>query len=175
MYISKQDMTQAMLKEYFDYFPDTGHLVWKKKSGRKVVVGNRAGSVAKRSNHRVINFCGCVWAEHRLIWLWWYGEHPKYHIDHINHNELDNRIENLRDVPQAINNMNISFKSTNTTGVMGVWITKTNGSKKFCAEISCAGVRKRKCFSTFEEATTQRKLWETELGFHENHGIAKPQ
>ena len=29
MYISKKDMTQEILKEYFDYFPDTGHVIWK--------------------------------------------------------------------------------------------------------------------------------------------------
>lgn len=174
MYISKKDMTQEILKEYFDYFPDTGHVIWKKKTGPKVVVGNRAGSIAKRSNHRVINFCGCLWAEHRLIWLWWYGELPKYHIDHLNHNELDNRIVNLRDVPQAINNMNTSHKSNNTSGHMGVWLSKVNGDKRFIAEIWLGGKRKRKSFYTMEEAITQRKEWETQLGFHENHGITKP-
>ena len=53
MYISKQDMTQTVLKEYFDYFPDTGHLVWKKKSGRKVVVGNWETELGFHENHGI--------------------------------------------------------------------------------------------------------------------------
>jgi hypothetical protein len=40
---------------------------------------------------------------HRLVWLYVNGEWPKHEIDHVNRNARDNRIENLRDVPRAVN------------------------------------------------------------------------
>lgn len=35
-----------------------------------------------------------------------HGSWPKYTIDHIDRNKLNNRIENLRDVTQSVNNSN---------------------------------------------------------------------
>lgn len=173
MKIPKKDMTQEILKEYFHYDPSTGIVTWIKKSGFKVVVGSRAGSVSPYG-HRVIRFKGCLYAEHRLIWLWYTGKHPVKHIDHINHDEQDNRWVNLREVSQAKNNMNNSKRSDNTLGVTGVSISNRNGNKKYCAEITLKGVRRRKHFYTFEDAVSMRKQWEKELGFHINHGIDKP-
>jgi hypothetical protein len=41
-------------------------------------------------------------------------------VDHINHNTLDNRKENLRNVTNSQNQMNSKLLSTNTTGYRGV-------------------------------------------------------
>lgn len=176
MKISRDDLTQEILHEYLDYDPHTGFLTWKtKKHSKKVLAGQRAGSISTKNRHRVLRFMEQLYAEHRVIWLHFYGEWPKGHIDHINHDEQDNRIENLRDVSQAENNMNSSKRSDNSTGYTGVWINKLNSRKKYMAELNLQG--KRLHYSshyTLEEAVAARKKAEETFGFHPNHGMIKP-
>lgn len=176
MILTKNQITQQLLHEYLNYDPNTGHLTWKKKLCSKVVVGRRAGTKVRNRDNRIIKIFGQVFIEHRLIWLYVYGYYPKphEHIDHINHDEQDNRISNLRLVSQRENNKNQSKRSDNTTGVVGVWVSTRNGAKKYMAEIHTANGKLRKSFYTLEEAKNQRKLWETQHGYHLNHGIDKP-
>ncbi|MFC0819731.1 HNH endonuclease signature motif containing protein [Moraxella marmotae] len=176
MILAKNQITQQLLHEYLDYNPNTGHLIWKKKLCSKVVVGRRAGTKVKNRDNRIIKIFGQVFIEHRLIWLYVYGYYPKphEHIDHINHDEQDNRIANLRLVSQRENNMNQSKRSDNVTGVTGVWISTRNGAKRYIAEISANGKRIAKSFYTLQEAIDQRKQWKIQFGYHPNHGIDKP-
>lgn len=175
MYIPKKLMTQDILKEYFNYDPTTGYVTWKTKHCSKVIKDSRAGSIATTHRHRVIKFMGCVYAEHRLIWLWCYGIHPVHHIDHINHDKCDNRLCNLREVTQAENNLNNSKRKDNTTGTTGVYINSKNSKKKFTAELHIHGKRVfYKSFYTLNEAIIARKGQEIIHGFHINHGIDKP-
>ena len=176
MFISRDELTQEILQEYFDYDPITGHLTWRtKKHSRKVIVGNRAGSISTKNRHRVLRFMGQLYAEHRVIWLHYYGKWPQGHIDHINHDEQDNRIENLRDVTQAENNMNNSKRKDNSTGYTGVWVNKLNSRKKYMAELNLRGQRLHySSHYTLEEAIEARKKAEKDFGFHSNHGMEKP-
>lgn len=175
MKINRYDLTQSVLHEFLDYNPKTGELTWKKKYTRKVVVGQRAGSISTKNRHRVLRFMGELYAEHRVAWFHYYGKWPDGHIDHVNHNEQDNRIENLRDVTQAENNRNTSKRKDNSTGHVGVWLNKLNSKKKFMAELYLSG--KRVHYSshyTLEEAIAARKSAEQIYGFHPNHGMDKP-
>jgi ribosomal protein S14 len=54
-------------------------------------------------------------------------------VDHINHNRLDNRRNNLRIATRAENQANVSLKSTNTSGYKGVSFCKQ--TKKWRASI----------------------------------------
>lgn len=172
---SKNDLTQELLHEYLDYDPVTGHLTWRKKLSRKTVIGKRAGTQVKGRDNRIIKIFGHVYIEHRLIWFYVHGHmlEPHEHVDHINHCESDNRICNLRKVTQAENNLNNSLRSDNALGVTGVWYRPRYSRKPYTAEIRLGGVRRTKSFATLEEAVAQRRVWEQELGFHPNHGIAK--
>lgn len=168
-------MTQEILHQYFNYDKNTGYLTWKVKYARKIVVGARAGSISPTHQHRVLRFMGELYAEHRVIWLYCNGVWPSGHIDHINHNEQDNRIENLRDVSQAENNMNNSKRRDNSSGIVGVWLNKLNSKKKYMSELHLQGKRVHYASHyTLEEAIAARKTAESVYGFHVNHGISKP-
>lgn len=82
-------------------------------------------------------------------------------VDHINHNRLDNRKENLRICTQHQNNMNTSIRSDNTSGVTGVCLdTKIN---KWRSKIYANGKYIHLgYFNTKEEAIQVRKNAEIE-------------
>ena len=176
MKFPKNEIPLEVLREYLHYDPATGHLTWLKKLSVKVVVGRRAGTQVRNRDNRIIKIFGEVYIEHRLIWFYVTGVWPKKneHIDHIDHNEANNSWENLRLVSQAENNKNLSKRSTNSSGVTGVWLNKRNRKNPFVAEIWENGCKKSKGFPDLDSAISCRKAWEAELNFHPNHGINKP-
>lgn len=60
---------------------------------------------------------------HRLMHRVILNPPKELYIDHINHNGLDNRKENLRIVTKSMNAANMRVKSNNTTGHPGVYLT----------------------------------------------------
>lgn len=90
-------------------------------------------------------------------------------IDHIDHNPLNNRIENLRLVSHHENQKNLKLAKNNKTGASGVFWEKR--SKRFKAVIRLDGKdRYLGSFKTIEEAAFARKCGEEHFGFHPNHG-----
>lgn len=89
----------------FSYEEDTGVL------RRKVTVSSRAmrGESIRAINsagYVVVRFEGVLQYAHRIIWLMKTGNWPVNDIDHIDGNPSNNRFDNLRDVPRAINLQN---------------------------------------------------------------------
>ena len=78
-------------------------------------------------------------------------------IDHINHNTLDNRKQNLKICSHFENQQNLRSKSTNQTGVY----QRKRGN--WCASISKNNKRYTKEFKTKEQAILWRKQMETLL------------
>ena len=76
----------------------------------------------------------------------------KYEVDHINHDTNDNRKENLRIVTRSQNQMNLSLKSNNTSGVTGVYFDNTHNYWVSKIQDSILGY-----FSNFDEAVKTRK------------------
>jgi hypothetical protein len=78
---------------------------------------------------------------------------PKIQVDHINHNRLDNRKENLRICTNAENNRNKKKTKSNTSGYKGVyWNTKTG---KWIAQIMVDGKHYHLgCFDNIVDAAT---------------------
>lgn len=175
MYIPRHEMTQQIANEYLSYDYSTGYLYRKKKYHNNVVKGRRACRVTnnKHQDHLVVKLHGVDYPAHRLIWLMIHGYFPTGVIDHIDHNEHNNRLENLREVTQQENNRNYPKRLDNTSGITGVWERKdvSNQAKRYVAEIrDDKNKKKSKSFYTFEEAVIQRKLWEQQYGYHQNHG-----
>lgn len=57
---------------------------------------------------------------HRVGWALHYGEQPPDHIDHINGNKADNRINNLRATSPSQNIINQRRIKVASSGVVGV-------------------------------------------------------
>lgn len=162
-------LTQKRLKELLDYNPDTGIFKRRISQSRRNKVGEIAGSI--NNGYRLIRADVKRYSAHRLAWLYMYGEFPKGHIDHINHDRDDNRIENLRDVTFIENNMNMSLRKTNKSGVIGVYFAKH--ARKWHARINIKG--KQIHLGYYKEklgAELARRLAEEFYGYHKNHGKA---
>jgi hypothetical protein len=141
--MSKYNFTAEQLREVVEYYPDTGYFFSKARRGNQAAFC-RCGTLHK-NGYRLISVFGTrVW-EHRLVWFYIHGEWPKHHIDHINGNPSDNRIENLRDVTRSVNLQNRQGPTkANKSGFLGV-IARGN---KWRARIKVGG--KGKYIGTFD-------------------------
>ena len=80
-----------------------------------------------------IKINGKIYLAHRLIFLYHHGYLPKY-IDHIDGNQLNNKVENLREATQQENCKNSKISKANTSGVKNVSFNKK--SKKWQVSLS---------------------------------------
>lgn len=151
---------------YFEY--KTGKLYWKVTRG-KSRAGNEAGYITT-NGYMIIGLACKNYLAHRIVWEMHNGPIPEgMEIDHINHNRIDNRIENLRIVTKQCNLRNQSIRVNNTSGVTGVsWdksVGKWHSQIKVASKSISLGV-----FVDFNDAVAARKEAERKYGFHENHG-----
>lgn len=173
------EIAQDYLKECFDYNPDTGSLKWKARDVSHFKTLN-AASVwnskyantevgTLKSGRKILSLDGKKHKVHRIIWIICHGQSPENHIDHINGNPEDNRLENLRDVTNAENHKNRKIPKTNTSGVHGVsWYKR---KQKWQAMIRTSGGHLHLgYFDSLDEAAKARKEAEKLHGYHVNHG-----
>jgi len=166
--------TIAELRKMLAYDPETGLLSWKTRpAGLKSWNTRYAGTPALHCIHedgyRKGRIHRVLYRAHRVAWAMHHGSWPAGHIDHINGDRADNRIENLRDVTRHENQRNMRRPSDNTSGRIGVWWHKRN--KKWVAEIRTAGRKKHLgSFACFDEACRVREAAEKVDGYHANHG-----
>lgn len=180
------ELTPALLDTLIHYNPSTGVLTWKTRGpehffgqqqppeqSAKIWNSRNAGRPALNSVSGNGYLHGAIFGvtitAHKAAWAIYHGKWPVHGIDHENGDRKANRINNLRDVPGAVNSKNQSRRKTNTSGVTGVsWFARTN---KWVAMIKGDGkVRNLGYFSTLEEAAEARKAAERLYGFHPNHG-----
>jgi len=112
-------LTAERLRDVLNYDPETGVFTWRKRISIRIKVGSRAGRVNWKG-YRMIGIDGALIMEHRLAWLYVYGEWPDRQIDHINRDKSDNRIANLRLATNSQNHINKGLQKNNTSGFKGV-------------------------------------------------------
>lgn len=118
-------MTQARLKELFDYHSD-GFFITKLRNYNTMPGKILRG--CKRRGKRIVCIPGekREYAYHRLIFTWHHG-FTSSNIDHVNRNPQDNRIENLRPCNQSQNVANSLKRRKNKSGFKGVsWSAHAN-------------------------------------------------
>lgn len=110
----------ARIQRDYDYDADAGLLVNKRRG--KAVKGSRHGGTKYwrfdfnyygRSKHLLY---------HLAVWAWHHGRLPEGQIDHIDGNERNNCIENLREVSNGENQMNTlhDWQPNEVSGLPGV-------------------------------------------------------
>ena len=88
--------SRDLLLSRYKYDPDTGILTTHK--------GRPVGSYSKKEKRLITSIDNRKYYVARLIWMIHHGEDPgELIIDHINRDACDNRIENLRAIPQSEN------------------------------------------------------------------------
>lgn len=157
---------QDYLLKTFRYCPRLGRLYYRNKT-QFVKAGQRAGTVDK--GYRRISIGGKKYYEHHLVWVLHGNAFPTGVIDHINHNKLCNRYDNLREVSHSDNSKNLSKMSHNSSGTAGVHFCNTK--KRWIAKITVDGKRKHiGAFTDKNVAISARHAAQNQYNFHENHG-----
>lgn len=127
-------LTSDELRTDLAYDPSTGEFVHRKTgNGRRA--GDRAGGMSKWG-YWVITVRYRQYRAHRLAWLYVHGRWPAQDIDHKNGIPTDNRIDNLRECDDSLNQANRGRPASNTSGHKGVsWNAKSRkwqaGIKRF--------------------------------------------
>lgn len=107
----------------FSYDPETGEFTWVSASRKPFLTGKRADHEGAKG-YRYIKVAQKVISASRTAYQLVHGEIPDgMEIDHINRDQSDNRIANLRVVDRAQNLFNREF-GRNFTGVTGVSLHK---------------------------------------------------
>lgn len=121
-------MSHPTAKEYisyeracvlFTYDPQSGVMRWAKRVANCIRVGDVAGWPNKQGYLKV-KCDGKTISIHRLAWLLSHKRWPEHEVDHIDCNKTNNRLANLRDVDQSMNQQNRrTAKKDSATGLLG--------------------------------------------------------
>lgn len=162
----RDDISPGMIRQLFDYNPDTGVLTWKTRTPDMFRTANRApetmcatwnsryaGKEAgafkegrlKVSIYRKMHFV------HRVAWCWMTGSWPAVEVDHKSLDALDNSWKNLRLATSSQNKCNRRTRKDSASGYKCIYYNKK--LKKYRVMLNVMG-RTVYCkfFNTLEEA-----------------------
>jgi len=129
------DEEKLYINENFRYEPDTGLIYYKKptyKTGSKRKLDKPVGTYLSSGYLQIpisFNRRRFKIRSHRMAWYLYYGKVPVDLIDHIDHNKINNRIDNLRETNSSKNVRHSSIQKVKL--------------KKY-SEGHCIGVHKRR-------------------------------
>lgn len=148
---------------------DDGKLIWKIALGRKIRIGDLAGTVTPRK-YISVTYQGKKYRAHRIIWEMYNGPIPSgMEIDHEDGDRANNKIRNLNLRSNAGNHLNMAKRRDNTSGATGVYQCKA--TNKWKAAATQNGVTTHLgTFEYFADAVAARKAHNLTVGFSDRHG-----
>jgi len=123
------ELSKATLEQLFHY--SDGHIYWKKGSRNGLTPGVKAGCYHS-SGYRVVKIYGKRYKVHRIIFILHHDFNPT-HIDHIDGDTLNNKIENLRVCTHNQNMHNRKISKNSKSGIKG--ITWVSSCKKWWSQL----------------------------------------
>ena len=152
----------------FKYDPEMGNLYRRVKGTEEF--GSKPAGTKTKTGYIQIYVDGKLYLAHRIIMLLVNKSlSDNYQVDHIDHDRLNNKLNNLRVVSPSGNMRNCGKRSDNSTGMTGVVYHKQ--ARKYMANIFVGGKKIYiGLFNTLEEAAYARLKANLTYGYHENHG-----
>jgi len=160
-----------LLRKLLRYEPETGKLFWRERTPEMFTATEKRSAEHKCSNwnsrwsekealtadngsgYLCGNIFGRLYRAHRVIWAMQTGACPVHHIDHVDGNPSNNRMENLREATHGENSYNRGRQNNNTSGYKGVSWSATN--KKWRAQIVKNGKRRHLGYFLCQEKAHQ--------------------
>lgn len=159
--IIPKGVNQDILKKLLHYDKDTGKFFWK-YDFKNCIKGKEAGTYNKQYVGMTVNECRkCA---HQFAFLYMRGYIPK-EIDHIDRNRFNNAWVNLREITSSDNNVNISLRNNNTSGVTGVSFDKKSGTWRSYINYHNKRIEFEKTYN-FIDAVKKRYKAEIKYGFN---------
>lgn len=191
--VNKNKPSSQIIMDDFDFseylkYDDTSVscLRWVKSQSKKCRVGDQAGGV-RTDGYFNVRINGIAYMAHRIVAVLNGIKVDGKVIDHVDHNKQNNRISNLRAVSQQENVRNTPLNKRNTSGTVGVVLSKIKCNKTgkyyygWVAEWRESGKHCVKRFPfnegdeegsnlAYDKAVTHRKTIEKSQGYGVNHG-----
>lgn len=170
--LAKPLPSQAELREFFDYNPETGSFTWRSRypvgclshekqwetrfasqeAGWHLHDGYRGVTVPGHGRRKFL--------VHRLIWVWVTGMEPRF-VDHEDLDGGNNRWANLRECSKTENQGNCTKRAHNTSGLKNIhW---DEGRGRWVIQIKKEGVRFMRRTRTLAGAIALQRLKASEI------------
>ena len=138
-------ITQEITNYYYEYKDGALFVKNVSKKNTRLKVGDKAGHTTKEG-YTLIKINGKSYLLHRVIYFLHHGNFPDQ-VDHIDGNQTNNKIENLRSVTGSQNCMNKKISIRNTSGYKNVhW---HEAAKKWRVQLKTKGISKN--FGCYED------------------------
>jgi HNH endonuclease/AP2 domain len=155
-------LTYELASQLFYY--EEGYIKWKHPVNKTKKQGQIAGGRRKDGRQQImlrLNNKSYLFLVYRIIWLLHNREWPENTIDHIDGDRTNDRIENLRDVTQIVNNHNKYVAlSTSKTKILGVSPYGSNGKFRASIGITEDGKMRSAHLGVFDNIEMAKKVYD---------------
>ena len=180
----KAPLTKERLLEVLEFDESISRFRWRERAGDKRFnnrfAGKLAGSVTRCPTpglfYRRVHLDEVQYKEHRLVWLYWHGELPKFGLDHLNGDGLDNRIENLRLDSDGVNTRNMAKNVRNTSGYANVSWREDRQKWQVYAQSKTSSIHGGYFApDELDKAVLKAAELREKLGFSPSHGLTREE